>query len=247
MQPPARRREGGEGVMKLSHWAVAACAALALAGCKERAAEGGIDANRLTNAAADSANWITYGRDYAEQRYSPLDQISTETVGELGLVWFADLDTARGQEGTPLVFDGTIYITTAWSKVKAYDGATGEPLWQYDPEVPGEIAPKACCDVVNRGMAACADRLYLGTLDGRLVALDRNSGEEVWSKLTVDLEKKYTITGASRVNDGKVIIGNSGDELGVRGYVLAYDAEDGEVLRSFFTGSGARDEDDTEP
>lgn len=233
--------------MKLSHWAVAACAALALAGCKERAAEGGIDADRLAAAAADSANWITYGRDYAEQRYSPLDQISTETVGELGLVWFADLDTARGQEGTPLVFDGTIYITTAWSKVKAYDGATGEPLWQYDPEVPGEIAPKACCDVVNRGMAAWGDRLYLGTLDGRLVALDRNSGEEVWSKLTVDPDKPYTITGAPRVIDGKVIIGNSGAEFGVRGYITAYDAEDGEELWRFFTVPGAPDEDDPEP
>ncbi|HLT01695.1 MAG TPA: PQQ-dependent dehydrogenase, methanol/ethanol family, partial [Geminicoccaceae bacterium] len=233
--------------MKLSHWAVAACAALALAGCKERAAEGGIDADRLTNAAADSANWITYGRDYAEQRYSPLDQISAETVGELGLVWFADLDTARGQEGTPLVIDGTIYITTAWSKVKAYDGATGEPLWQYDPEVPGEIAPKACCDVVNRGMAAWGDRLYLGTLDGRLVALDRNSGEEVWSKLTVDPDKQYTITGAPRVIDGKVIIGNSGAEFGVRGYITAYDVEDGEELWRFFTVPGAPDEDDPEP
>ena len=175
--------------MKLSKWIVAAGAVLALAGCNRDAPEGGIDAARLANAAADSANWITYGRDYAEQRYSPLDQISTETVGELGRAWFADLDTARGQEGTPLVIDGNIYITTAWSKVKAYDAATGEPLWQYDPEVPGEIAPKACCDVVNRGMAAWGDRLYLGTLDGRLVALDRETGAEVWSKVTVDQDK----------------------------------------------------------
>ena len=233
--------------MKLSKWIVAAGAVLALAGCNRDAPEGGIDAARLANAAADSANWITYGRDYAEQRYSPLDQISTVTVGELGLAWFADLDTARGQEGTPLVIDGTIYITTAWSKVKAYDAATGEPLWQYDPEVPGEIAPKACCDVVNRGMAAWGDRLYLGTLDGRLVALDRETGEEVWSKVTVDQDKPYTITGAPRVIDGKVIIGNSGAEFGVRGYITAYDADDGEQLWRFFTVPGAPDEDDPEP
>src|SRR5690606_20322871 len=202
--------------MKLSHWVVAACAALALAGCKESVPQGGIDAARLANAAADTANWITYGRDYAEQRYSPLAQIGTENADELGLAWFADLDTARGQEGTPLVIDGKIYITTAWSKVKAYDAATGEPLWQYDPEVPGETGPTACCDVVNRGLAAWGDRLYLGTLDGRLVALDRETGKEAWSTVTVDQSKPYTITGAPRVIDGKVIIGNSGAEFGVR-------------------------------
>jgi len=233
--------------MKLSHWVVAACAALALAGCKESVPQGGIDAARLANAAADTANWITYGRDYAEQRYSPLAQIGTENADELGLAWFADLDTARGQEGTPLVIDGKIYITTAWSKVKAYDAATGEPLWQYDPEVPGETGPTACCDVVNRGLAAWGDRLYLGTLDGRLVALDRETGKEAWSTVTVDQSKPYTITGAPRVIDGKVIIGNSGAEFGVRGYVTAYDADDGEQLWRFYTVPGAPDEANDEP
>jgi PQQ-dependent dehydrogenase (methanol/ethanol family) len=233
--------------MRLPGWAVAAGAALALGACGEREAQGGIDATRLANAAADTANWMTYGRDYSEQRFSPLDQINAETVGQLGLAWFADLDTARGQEGTPLVIDGKIYVTTAWSKVKAYDAATGETLWQYDPEVPGETGPKACCDVVNRGMAAWGDRLYLGTLDGRLVALDRDTGEEVWSKVTVDRDKPYTITGAPRVIDGKVIIGNSGAEFGVRGYVSAYDADDGEQLWRFYTVPGAPNEDENEP
>ena len=233
--------------MKFSQWIVAACGALALAGCKDSAPEGAIDAERLINAAADTANWMTYGRDYSEQRYSPLDRISTETVGDLGLAWFADLDTARGQEGTPLVIDGRIYITTAWSKVKAYDAATGEPLWDYDPKVPGETGPKACCDVVNRGMAAWDDKLFLGTLDGRLVALDRDTGEEVWSEVTVDQSKPYTITGAPRVINGKVIIGNSGAEFGVRGYVTAYDADTGEQLWRFYTVPGAPDEDANEP
>ena len=229
-------------------WFVAAAAvlSLALAGCEE-VSEGGIDAERLANAASDSANWITYGRDYSEQRHSPLDEVSTETVGELGLAWFADLDTARGQEGTPLVINGTIYITTAWSKVKAYDAASGEPKWQYDPEVPGEVAPTACCDVVNRGMAAWGDRLYLGTLDGRLVALDRDTGEEAWSVVTVDQDQPYTITGAPRVVAGKVIIGNSGAEFGVRGYVTAYDADDGKELWRFYTVPGGPDEKGEEP
>jgi len=234
--------------MGLAKWIVAAGAALALAGCGDRGSEGGIDAERLLNAAADTANWITYGRDYAEQRYSPLDQINTDNVGELGLAWYADLDTARGQEGTPLVIDGKIFITTAWSKVKAYDARTGEPLWAYDPKVPGETAPKACCDVVNRGLAAWGDKLYFGTLDGRLVALDRETGEEAWSVVTVDQSKPYTITGAPRVIDGKVIIGNGGAEYGVRGYVTAYDAESGDQLWRFFTIPGAPGEDgDNEP
>ncbi len=220
--------------------------ALALTACGSDMPEGGIDADRLVNAAADTANWITYGRDYAEQRYSPLDQVNLETVGDLGLTWYADLDTARGQEATPLVMDGKLYVTTAWSKVKAYDAATGEPLWEYDPEVPGETAVKACCDVVNRGLAAWGDRLYLGTLDGRLIALNRDTGEEVWSEVTVDQSKAYTITGAPRVIDGKVLIGNGGAEYGVRGYISAYDADDGDMLWRFYTVPGSPDEAEDE-
>ena len=208
---------------------VAGLMALSLGSCGESydpAANGGIDGARLLNAQADGANWISYGRNYEEQRFSPLAQISTENVGKLGLEWSADMDTARGQEATPLVMDGKMYLTTAWSKVKAYDAATGEPLWSFDPEVPGETAVKACCDVVNRGMAAWGDRLFLGTLDGRLIALDRDTGDVIWETVTVDQTKSYTITGAPRVIDGKVIIGNGGAEFGVRGYVAAYDAVD---------------------
>jgi len=223
-------------------------AALALAACDRgpsSASDDGVTAAMI--AAPPEGEWLSYGRDYAEQRFSPLNQVNLDTIGQLGLAWFADLDTARGQEGTPLVIDGRIYITTAWSKVKAYDAATGEPLWQYDPEVSGEVAPNACCDVVNRGLAAWGDKLFLGALDGRLIALDRNSGEEVWSKVTVDQSKPYTITGAPRVIDGKVIIGNSGAEFGVRGYVTAYDAESGEQLWRFYTVPGAPEEAASEP
>ena len=108
-------------------------------------------------------------------------------------------------------------------------------MWDYDPEVPGETAVKACCDVVNRGLAAWSDRLYLGTLDGRLVALDRDTGEVAWERMTIDPGQSYTITGAPRVIDGKVLIGNGGAEYGVRGYVAAYDAEDGAELWRFYT------------
>ena len=114
-------------------YGLAAAAALLLASCNSAENEGGIDAMRLVNADQDGANWISHGRTYSEQRFSPLDQINRETVSDLGLAWFVDMDTARGQEATPLVMDGKLYVTTAWSKVFAFDAATGEPLWSYDP------------------------------------------------------------------------------------------------------------------
>ncbi|MBT2187018.1 PQQ-dependent dehydrogenase, methanol/ethanol family [Sphingobium nicotianae] len=179
--------------------------------------------------------WLSYGRTYDEQRYSPLDKINTGNAGQLGLAWSADLDTARGQEGTPLVIDGKIYISTAWSKAKAYDAATGKLIWDYDPKVPGETGVKACCDVVNRGLAAWGDKLFLGTLDGRLIALDRATGKQLWSVITVDTSKNYTITGAPRVVGGMVIIGNGGAEYGVRGYVTAYSVDTGRQIWRFYT------------
>lgn len=226
----------------MKKFGIALAAVLTLSACSES----GVDGEALLNASDDGANWITYGRTYDEQRFSPLDQINTANVGELGLAWFADMDTARGQEATPLVIDGKLYLTTAWSKVKAYDGVTGALLWEYDPEVPGETAVKACCDVVNRGLATWGDSLFLGTLDGRLVKLDRETGAVVWSKQTTDPEQSYTVTGAPRIIDGKVLIGNGGAEFGVRGYIAAYDAGSGEELWRFYTVPEGT-EDETSP
>jgi quinohemoprotein ethanol dehydrogenase len=225
-------------MMKRAIFAAASLVALTLAGCQEGAnvdAPGSINSKRLLGAGSDTESWLSYGRTYDEQRFSPLDKINAESVKDLGLTWFADLDTARGQEATPLVIDGKIFITTAWSKVKAYDALTGKELWDFDPEVPGETGVKACCDVVNRGLAAWGDRLYFGTLDGRLIALDRNTGKVEWSVVTLDQEGQGTITGAPRIIDGKVIIGNGGAEMGTRGYVTAYDADNGKELWRFYT------------
>jgi len=197
-----------------------------------------INASRLANADDDPGNWMTYGRTYREQRFSPLNTIGDHNVSQLGLAWFYDLDTHRGQEATPLVIDGVMYFTTAWSKVLALNAATGALLWSYDPLVPREWGVNACCDVVNRGVAAWNNKIYLATLDGRLIALDAATGRPRWEVLTVDRNFRYTITGAPRVVHGKVIIGNGGGEFGVRGYVSAYDAEMGKLVWRFYTVPG---------
>jgi alcohol dehydrogenase (cytochrome c)/quinohemoprotein ethanol dehydrogenase len=194
---------------------------------------------RIENADREPGNWMSYGRTYNEQRYSPLDRIGPANVAALGLAWHYDLDTAhRAQESTPLVIDGVMYVTSAWSKVFALDAATGRELWRYDPKVPGAAAINACCDVVNRGVAAWDGRLYLGTLDGRLIALNAATGKPVWEVMTVEPGGRYTITGAPRVVKAKVIIGNGGGEMGVRGYVSAYDAATGRQLWRFYTVPG---------
>src|SRR5690606_8420272 len=201
-----------------------------------------IGAADIESAADNNAEWLSYGRTYAEQRYSPLAAINTDSVAELGVAWFFELDTNRGQEATPLVIDGIVYFTSAWSKAFAVDARTGDEKWRFDPRVPGRYAVNACCDVVNRGMAAWGDKVFFGTIDGRLVALDRESGEPAWEAQTADPELRYTITGAPRVIDGRVIIGNGGAELGVRGYISAYDAESGEMLWRFYTVPGNPDD-----
>jgi alcohol dehydrogenase (cytochrome c)/quinohemoprotein ethanol dehydrogenase len=197
-----------------------------------------VNGARLTAADSEPGQWMSHGRTYDEQRFSPLDKISTTNVKDLGLSWFADLDTYRGQEATPIVVDGVLYVSTAWSKVKAYRAATGEKLWDYDPQVPGGWAIHACCDVVNRGVAVWEGKVFVGTLDGRLVALDAKTGKPIWDVNTIDKEKPYTITGAPRVVKGNVLIGNGGAELGVRGYVSAYDAATGKMNWRFYTVPG---------
>lgn len=197
-----------------------------------------VTGERILAADSEPGEWLSYGRTYGEQRFSPLKQIDKGNVSGLKLAWYGDLDSKRGQESTPLFIDGVLYFTTAWSKVKAYDAATGKELWAYDPQVDGKWGVRACCDVVNRGLAAWNGKLYLGALDGRLIALDAATGKVLWSKVTVDQSKPYTITGAPRVVKGKVIIGNGGAEFGVRGYVTAYDAETGDVAWRFYTVPG---------
>jgi len=187
---------------------------------------------------ADPAEWVSHGRTYNEQRHSPLAQIDAENVDQLGLSWFFDLGTSRGIEATPIVHDGIMYVTATWNIVYALDAKTGAKIWEFDPEVDKKQAALACCDVVNRGVAIWGDNIYVTTIDGRLIALNSKSGEKVWDVLTIDKSKPYTITGAPRIIKGKVIIGNGGAELGVRGYFSAYDVETGDMVWRFYTVPG---------
>ena len=215
-------------------------AAFVMSGCTKNATVSiqSIDEARLLAAGSDTENWLTHGRTYSEQRFVPMSGINSANVGRLGLDWYFDLPTHRGIEATPLIVGGTMFVTTSWSMVYALDARSGEELWHYDPEVPKIWASFACCDAVNRGVAAWGDKVFVGTLDGYLVALDRATGEVAWRVNTINREQPYTITGAPRVIKGKVIIGNGGAEFGVRGYVSAFDAETGEQAWRFYTVPG---------
>jgi PQQ-dependent dehydrogenase (methanol/ethanol family) len=242
MQPENRRNRPGRTIWLLG---IPIVLALFFGACNRAgvtadkpAQPADVNESRIIHADREPGNWMTYGRTYDEQRFSPLNRINDRNVAQLGLAWFFDLDTKRGQEATPIVVDGVMYFTSAWSKVFALNAVTGQLLWSFDPKVPGDWAVNACCDVVNRGVAAWNGKIFLGTLDGRLIALDAATGQRVWETLTIDRSSRYTITGAPRVVKGKVLIGNGGGEFGVRGYISAYDAETGNLVWRFYTVPG---------
>ncbi|QDX80189.1 PQQ-dependent dehydrogenase, methanol/ethanol family [Denitratisoma sp. DHT3] len=197
-----------------------------------------VDGARLVAADREPGNWMSHGRTYSEQRFSPLEQINDRNVSRLGLAWSQTLEFERGVEATPLMVDGALYITGAWSIVYAFDAETGKPLWKYDPKVDRAMVGNTCCGPVNRGVAVWQGKVYVGTLDGRLVAIDAATGKKTWETLTVDPKRPYSITGAPRVVKGKVLIGNGGADMGVRGYVSAYDARSGKLVWRFYTVPG---------
>jgi quinohemoprotein ethanol dehydrogenase len=228
---------------------LAALAVAAVDGCGgERAGEpadgparpdGRVDRDRVMKADAEPHNWFTTGRDFGEGHYSPLDGINTGNVKSLGFAWQYDMRTARGLEATPVVVDGVLYTSSAWSKVYALDARDGREIWQYDPKVDGQWARHACCDVVNRGVAVWKGKVYVATIDGRMVAIDAATGKLAWERDTlVDRTRSYTITGAPRIAGDKIVIGNAGAEVGVRGYVTAYDAATGELAWRFYIVPG---------
>ncbi len=211
-----------------------AMASLAVIGCQGLGAQ----------AASQDEEWRAHGRDFSEQRFSPLEQITRQNVAQLELAWSYDFRVGRGVEATPLMVDGVLYVTSAWSIVYALDARTGEELWVFDPEADPRQAARSCCDVVNRGVAYDAGRIFVGAIDGRLIALDAATGAKLWDTPTIDSGTSLVITAAPRVADGLVLIGNSGADItggpgeGPRGYVSAYDAQTGKLVWRFYTVPG---------
>src|SRR5579863_3584794 len=202
--------------------------ALEVAGTAQAADVANVDDARIIENAKTGKEWLSNGLDYGANRFSPLDQITTTNVGKLGLVWSYPLDSVFGVEATPIVVDGIMYVTAPWAIVSAIDAKTGQNLWTFDSQSPRGEGYKLCCDVVNRGVAVYRGKVYVGTPDARLIALDAKTGKVVWSvDASPDRTRPYTITGAPLVAKGKVFIGAGGGEFGVRGVVSAFDAESG--------------------
>ena len=190
--------------------------------------------------AQDTAHgdWLTYGRNYKEDRYSELDQINKESIKNLGLAWTLDVSTKRGIQGTPIVVDGILFATGPWSVLWAIDVRKGTIIWEYDPEVPRSLATNFCCGVINRGPSIYKGAIIWGALDGRLISVDAATGSKNWEVQTTPPNSSYSITGAVRIIDGKAIIGNGGAELTARGFVTAYNAETGKKVWRFYTVPG---------
>jgi quinohemoprotein ethanol dehydrogenase len=203
-----------------------------------------VTAARLLKADREHGQWLTYGGTYSEQRFSTEKQIDSGNVGTLGLKWFGDYETNQDQHGSPLYIDGVIYVSTSRNVVHAFDARTGAQLWKYNPVIHGERI-RYNVGLVNRGIAAWNGKIIMGTLDARLVAIDARTGKEAWATDTVpeslglgEMGKRYAITMAPRVAKGKVFIGGSGGEFGVRGWIAAFDAETGKEVWRFWTVPG---------
>ncbi|HEY3929423.1 MAG TPA: PQQ-binding-like beta-propeller repeat protein, partial [Candidatus Koribacter sp.] len=205
---------------------------------------GTVDASVLRNAgtAKDtlSGDWLSYGRTQSETRYSPLNLINTLNVNRLSLSWTYTLGAGGGnQEGTPLVWNNTLYGITNWSVVYALDARTGKEMWRWDPEVnQAAVRPKLCCGIVQRGIALYNGKIYAPVIDGRLVALDAMNGKPVWETRLGYPQDWYSITMAPRIANGKVVIGMAGGDHPTRGHFDAYDAETGKHAWRFWTVPG---------
>src|SRR5579871_3928977 len=204
-----------------------------------------VDEAALKDAGKNGEEWISYNVNWSEQRYSSLDQVNASNVSRLGLAWYTNIPAASGnpqnrQEGTPLVHDGVLYSIAPWSVVYAVDARTGKEIWHQDPDVNQQIwQSRICCGVVNRGIALYEDKVIAPVVDGRLRALDAATGKLIWETRVSPENMPYTITMAPRViKGGKIIIGVSGGEYGVRGFFSAYDAETGKTAWRFYTVPG---------
>ena len=225
-------------------------AALAMLGATSMASAIGVDRlestlypnyvtqDMLTNADVDSQNWLHYGKDYQMTRYSQLSQVNRDNVKSLTPTWNLSFGILEGQDSQAVAVNGTLYVTTSFNRVMAVNGTTGDILWKYERELPGDVFPKLCCDVVNRGVAVYKNKVYLATLDAHLVALDNQTGDVVWDKKIGDYTYAETFTIMPLVVNNKVVFGTAGAEYGVRGWIAAIDADTGAPAWKTYTIPG---------
>jgi alcohol dehydrogenase (cytochrome c) len=204
-----------------------------LCGLFARGSNGQVTPQRLLDSAKEPQNWLMYSGDYAGQRFSGLDQINAGNAGTLVAKWVYQTAATGKFETTPIVVDGVMYGTGQDDRAFALDARSGRPIWLYQRTLPGDVRP--CCGRVNRGVAVLGDKVFLGTLDAHLIALDAKTGNLLWDQETVDYRKGYSITLAPLAIKNLVLIGVSGGEYGIRGFVDAYDANTGERRWRFNT------------
>jgi PQQ-dependent dehydrogenase (methanol/ethanol family) len=194
---------------------------------------GSVSQQMLDAASKDSKNWLISNGDYAQTRYYPSQQINTKNVAKLKPAFVFQTAVLESMETAPIVVNGIMFLTTSFNHVYAIDAVTGEEFWHYKHK-PGPVTT-FCCGPNNRGVAVSGDKLYMGTLDAKLVALDSKTGKKLWETEIADPEKGYSETMAPVVVDGKVLIGTNGGEYGIRGFVKAFDAETGKEMWTFYT------------
>lgn len=232
--------------IRRSCFLIATFAILTSSGFAPAQKAGKVDDATLRNAAqSNGADWLSYGFTPQETRYTPLNQINTSNVSRLGLDWSFEVGPGGGgQEATPLVHNGVIFSITQWSVVFAVDARTHKEKWRWDPEVnQAAVRPKICCGVVQRGIAMYDGKIIAPAIDGRLFALDEDTGKPVWEARVAYPQDNYTLTMAPRIAKGKVIIGVSGGEYPVRGFIAAFDAKTGAQAWKFYTVPGPGDKD----
>jgi alcohol dehydrogenase (cytochrome c) len=205
-------------------------------GLSASAARGQVTFERLLNSGKEPQNWLTYSGDYSGRRFSSLDQINTKNARSLVAKWVYQTGATGKLETTPLVVDGILYATAQDDRAFALDARTGRPIWMYQYPLPGDIRP--CCGRVNRGLAILGDKVFLGTLDAHVIALDTKTGNVIWDVVAAEYQKGYSFTVAPLAVKNLVVIGVSGGEYGVRGFVDAYDAATGARKWRFYTVPG---------
>jgi len=221
------------GACTLAICGIGAAAAQGAKQAPAAAAAPAVTQSMLDGAAGDGKNFLHTNGDYTQKRFYPNGQISTSNVKRLHPAWIFQTEVKESLETSPIVVDGVMYVTTSFSHVYALNAQNGEELWHYKHQL-GAITTY-CCGPNNRGVAVSEDKVYLATLDAKLVALDAKSGNKLWQSDIGDPEAGYSETMAPTVVKGKILVGTNGGEYGIRGFVKAYDAKDGKLLWTFNT------------